>query len=68
MELSEIRTAKAEAEEKILKAVSQAMLEFIVKRGLSFENVSVNMQEVTQLKDANRKYVPSSVNCKVVYD
>ncbi len=68
MDLSQIKKEKAEAERLIAIAVRNALTLFNSRTGLSFEDVRVNMQEVTSIGDANKQYMVGSVTCEVNYD
>lgn len=68
MELSSIKRAKTEAEEKIFQAISNALVDFTTQTGLSCTGVNVTMIRLREHQDKKNTYLPASVRCEIDYD
>ncbi len=65
MDIVELKEKRIELESKITLQVAELVSEFRKETGISIENVSVYMAQVTSMIDTQEEYIVSNVSCKI---
>jgi hypothetical protein len=65
MEIKEMLELRKEMELEILKAVKNSVDKFTSASGLSINNVSVNVSEITRIDDKTRRFKPTNVELTI---